>query len=257
MIPAAPPILAFISDVLTPEALTGFLVMFPLIALSLTFHEFWHAYSADLLGDPTARYQGRITLSPLAHLDPLGTLMLILGPIGWARPVPFNPLNFRNARTGTMITVAAGPLSNLALAIVASLIIRVMAGRGVGFSTDDAGRLTLTAGYAAWTYAALFNFVLMNVFLCLFNLIPLFPLDGHHLMREMLHGEARAQFMRVQHMGMFVLLALIIAPQLGGPDLIAQFVSPTALQLVSTLLGVNGVRAGTIAHAELDRFFVW
>src|SRR5262245_52292430 len=90
----------------TPQRLLGLVVIFPLIALSLTVHEFWHAYSADLMGDPTGRYQGRCTLNPLAHLDPIGTIMLFVAPIGWAKPVPINSLNFRNPSKGTFISVA-------------------------------------------------------------------------------------------------------------------------------------------------------
>src|SRR5207244_4142498 len=111
---------------LTPERLIGMIVVFPLIALSLTVHEFWHAYSADLMGDPTGRMQGRCTLNPLAHLDPIGTIMLLVGPVGWARPVPVNPLNFANPSKGMAISVAAGPLSNLGLAIISAMVLRVL-----------------------------------------------------------------------------------------------------------------------------------
>src|SRR5262245_60647609 len=110
----------------SPQRLIGWLVLFPLIALALTVHEFWHAHSADLMGDPTGRLQGRCTLNPLAHLDLLGTIMLLFGPMGWARPVPINPLNFDNPSRGMFISAAAGPLSNLGLAIITGLVLRVL-----------------------------------------------------------------------------------------------------------------------------------
>jgi Zn-dependent protease len=96
-----------------------FILQILIVLLSLVVHEFSHALAADLQGDKTARYNGRLTLNPLAHLELVGLIMILFAPIGWARPVPINPNNFRNRRVGYVLTVAAGPISNLVLAVIA------------------------------------------------------------------------------------------------------------------------------------------
>ena len=134
---------------------------------ALTFHEFAHAYCAHRCGDPTPAAHGRVTLNPLAHLDPMGTLMILFAPIGWAKPVPINPANFRHPSRDIVLTSAVGPLSNLVQGVAWCMVIRVVHVLGLleGPLLD-----------------ILLLMALINFILCIFNLIPLGPLDGHHIL---------------------------------------------------------------------------
>jgi Zn-dependent protease len=154
-----------------PWLLRGLMFLVPLV-LSLSVHEWAHAYTAYRLGDDTAERQGRMTLNPIVHIDPIGTILLpLLGiPFGWAKPVPINPLRFRrdvSMRAGIMITAAAGPISNLLLAVVLSVAYGLLLRFGViaGYGDGAAGSLLTKA-------------IVLNLALCLFNFIPVPPLDG-------------------------------------------------------------------------------
>jgi Zn-dependent protease len=142
--------------------------------MSVVIHEVSHGYAALALGDPTAKYQGRLTLNLLSHVDPVGSFLVpLLGYlaggfiIGWAKPVPFNPYNLRNARWGESLVAIAGPLSNIALAVVFGLIIRFAS----GYAFLNQSFLNL-AGFV----------VLINITLAIFNLVPIPPLDGSKIL---------------------------------------------------------------------------
>jgi len=153
--------------------LTG--ALFRLLALipALTVHEFCHAYFAMRAGDPTPAAHGRVTLNPLAHLDPIGTICILFAPIGWAKPVPINPANFRHPSRDIVVTSAAGPLSNIAQVVVWALVLRflIAVAPSAVYTQDGA---TLLAGFLGLM-------VYLNFILAIFNLIPLGPLDGHHI----------------------------------------------------------------------------
>ena len=145
-----------------------------ILIMSVVVHEVSHGYAALALGDPTAKYQGRLTLNPLSHVDPVGSFLVpLLGYlaggfiIGWAKPVPFNPYNLRNARWGESLVAIAGPLSNIALAVVFGLIIRFAS----GYAFLNQSFLNL-AGFV----------VLINITLAIFNLVPIPPLDGSKIL---------------------------------------------------------------------------
>jgi len=181
------------------------LILIPPLLFSLVIHEYAHARTALAFGDPTARNMGRLTLNPLAHLDPFGTLCIILVGFGWAKPVPVNPANLSPYPMGSIAVSVAGPASNLLLAVVTALLLRLwwMFGIAVG----------------AEVYAAIYGYLLyiasVNIILCVFNLIPLFPLDGHHVARELLPVERQYGFMRWQvRFGSILLMALIFGPRL-------------------------------------------
>jgi len=203
------------------EALASMVLRLPVILLALTLHECAHAWSADRLGDPTARHLGRITLNPLRHLDPIGTLCLLFAPIGWAKPVPVNPLNFRNPGRDDVLVSVAGPVSNLLQAVVFALLLHLPWGRWVFVDLAGPGpaRTVMEAQgmqkfvWAVWIMVSLG--VLLNVGLAVFNMLPFFPLDGHHIARENLRGEARETFIRIQPYGPFIIMALVAVEFLG------------------------------------------
>ena len=141
-------------------------LMRPALLIALTFHEYAHAWAADRLGDPTPRMRGRLTLSPLAHIDPIGFVMLVLFRFGWAKPVEVNPYNFDNRERGLAWVSLAGPAMNLSLGFIAMVLLHV-----VSFNP----KLTAMARLLDWL-------ALYNVYFAVFNLIPIPPLDGSKLL---------------------------------------------------------------------------
>ncbi len=174
------------------------LVLLPAILIGLTFHEFAHGWVADRLGDRTARYQGRLTLNPLAHIDPVGFIMLILFKFGWAKPVPVNPYNLRTDPARGMLMVSlAGPAANLLVALVTSLILASGLARLVPYG-NLVFYLTLQ----------------INVILAVFNLIPVPPLDGSKIVAGLFPGRARFIY-GMETYGTVILLLLLFTGVLG------------------------------------------
>jgi Zn-dependent protease len=183
--------------------ITGLTYLIPLV-LSLTVHEFAHAWSAYRLGDDTAARMGRLTLNPLAHIDPIGTILLPLlrVPFGWAKPVPVNPTRFRrdvSMGTGMMITAAAGPASNIVLAVVCTVAFALL-------SRLAPGALEAGGGGPA---ALLMMLIRMNVALAVFNLLPIPPLDGSRIVDGFMPIRLRPQWEAVTRVAPFLLLGVI------------------------------------------------
>ncbi len=195
----------------------------PAILFGLTVHEFSHGYAALVLGDPTAKQQGRLTLNPLKHLDPLGTLLLLLPwtRFGWAKPVPINPGNFRNPLRDMAISALAGPLANFLTALVAGLLVRLFSFLGV-------------SGFA-WRLA--YYFVLYNLILCFFNLIPIPPLDGSRLVYYLLPSELAARFSRLEQNNF---LGIVMIFLLGMP-LFRFFILPLVITTTRLFTGQGGI----------------
>ena len=147
-------------------------ILLPILIFSLCFHEFSHGYIAYKLGDHTAARNGRLTLNPLAHLDPIGSLMILFVGFGWAKPVPVNPVNFSNPRVDMMKVAFAGPASNLILAFTGGLIMRLF--NFVGFMQSEMFIQTL------------YLFIFINISLAVFNMIPVAPLDGSQIFGNMI-----------------------------------------------------------------------
>jgi Zn-dependent protease len=173
------------------------LLAIPPLLFALCFHEFSHAWTAYRFGDPTAAAHGRLTLNPLRHLDPLGTLLLFMAGFGWARPVPVNPLNLRHPRRDMLWIAAAGPLSNLLLALISGVLLRV--------AIPYAG----SGGIAHGVALLLLYSLQINLVLAVFNLIPLPPLDGSSVLKGLLPRDEAMAWARVERVGPVVLLVLV------------------------------------------------
>ncbi len=198
---------------LTTEMIFGAVLAAAPILLSLSVHEFAHARTALAFGDPTAKAAGRCTLNPLAHLDPIGTLAILLIGFGWARPVPVNFANLHPRRLGNIAVSAAGPLSNLAIAGLAAAVLHLVAVAGATVDTRAGAPLAVTD---VVVFVLMYT-ILINLALMAFNLLPLFPLDGHHIAREMLPGDQQVPYMRWQILyGRWVLLGALFIPRLLG-----------------------------------------
>ena len=171
------------------------LALIPAMLIALTFHEYAHARMAYFWGDPTAKYEGRLTLNPLSHLDPIGLLMLVVVRFGWAKPVPINPLNFRDRRKGLFWVSLAGPGMNLLLGFVATILFFIFEGSGI-----------LVRGI-------LLNLMIINVFLAVFNMVPLPPLDGSKILSSLLPSRHLQLYYSIEPYGPFILILLLV---LGG-----------------------------------------
>jgi Zn-dependent protease len=171
------------------------------LLVAFTVHELAHAVTADYLGDPTSRNMGRITLNPIKHLDPFGTIMLLLAGFGWAKPVMVNPMNMRgNPRTSMAIVAVAGPLSNIVLAILTALVFRL-----------ELANFTLLppSGTVPPLDYLLSTFIWINLILAFFNLIPVPPLDGSKILYAFLPAEIVFRLRPVEQFGFIILIGII------------------------------------------------
>lgn len=185
------------------------------LIIAITIHEFSHAFVADRLGDPTPQASGRLTLNPLAHLDPLGTLMLFIAHFGWGKPVPIDPYNFKNPRRDETLVSIAGPASNFLLVIVISIIVKFIP-------------------VNPFTYI-LFSFALTNLYLGVFNLLPIPPLDGSKIFLNMMSVEKAYEWEQAfEKYGYFIVAACLFLP-VGGSNIISLIVTPIVTAIVSFL----------------------
>jgi Zn-dependent protease len=194
----------------------------PPFLLAISFHESAHAYVAYRLGDPTARDLGRVTLNPLPHIDIFGFIALFLVHFGWAKPVPVNPYNLKNPIRDNLWISLAGPVSNLILAIISALVFRAL----LPFTAaNPTGEFILTMLQLS---------VALNIVLMVFNLIPLPPLDGFHVLEGLVSTETYVRLQKLRQFGPMLLLAVVL---FGGRFLGAIF-SPVVQILGGFLLGM-------------------
>ena len=182
-------------------------------AFIIPFHELAHGWMANKLGDPTAKWMGRLTLNPLKHLDPIGSVLMILTGFGWAKPVPINPRNFKNERKGMAITAAAGPIANLLIAFAFLILYKItyyaIAIPMGGVPAD---------GFFAILLNVLFNVTWVNIGLAVFNLIPFPPLDGFRIIGLLLPERIYYQITRYEQYLLYGFMALIMFTSvLDGP----------------------------------------
>ena len=193
----------------------------PALLFAISIHEYAHAQCADSMGDPTARYMGRLTFNPMAHLDPIGAILLVVAGFGWAKGVPINVNNFRNRREGILKVSFAGPAANLFLCFLAALMMALL-GR-MGMLSDG-------------LYKFLYWMQLYNVWFAFFNLIPVPPLDGSRILSELLPAKQSWQFNEiVDRYGFYILIALVFT---GITSMIINPLANGYLRLIQGLLSI-------------------
>ena len=210
---------------LLPPTLESVIAYAIIVLLAFPLHEFAHAWMAVRLGDRTPLYDGRLTLDPRAHIDPIGALVLAVGSFGWARPVAFVPSNLRQApsiKSGIVLVALAGPMMNVLIAAVAGLVFR-------------AGGTALLTGNVQIAQILL-SIVVINLFLAVFNLIPLVPLDGSKILWGLMPHSWSRTYNQIQQYSLFILILLILPLGPGG-SILGQIVNPPVAALRQLLVG--------------------
>ncbi len=201
------------------------LMILPGILIGLSFHEFGHAFVSTKLGDPTPKLQGRVTINPLAHIDPVGMLCLLFCGFGWGIPVQINPSYYKNRRRDEILVGFAGVAMNLILAVVFSLLVRVAL-----MSYDVVG-----SDVGSILYQIFLNVVGINVVLMVFNLLPVPPLDGFGIVTNLFHLEKYSWYEQYYQWGYFILIFLVL---LGVVSAVLGPVTGFILTLLSPLMGI-------------------
>ena len=203
------------------------LLSVPPILLALSFHEYAHGWMAYRLGDPTAKDEGRLTMNPLAHLDPLGTMMIIIVHFGWAKPVPVNPMNLRDPKKDMLWIALAGPVSNVIMAAGLGLILRIMIGMG----------MRVDGSFLGYFQYMLYFAVMINLVLAVFNMIPIPPLDGSRILFGLLPTEYEESYLRFQQIGPMLLLGLVVVNSFLGIPIFSMLITPFVSLFSSLFVG--------------------
>ena len=243
------------------DTLLTALALIPALIIAIVFHEVAHGWTALMLGDPTAKERRRLSLNPIRHVDPFGTLILPgllalsgLPVFGWAKPVPVNKWRLDNPRFGMMAVAAAGPGTNLVLAAIGAVLLGVFLRTIVPASTDPAEITNLLMqvvasapiGGTGFVLFALSYFILVNLFLALFNLLPLPPFDGSHIVEGLLPPRAAQVYEKLRPFGfpLLFLLLLVIPYFFPGLGIVERFVLPPVLWALGQYLQLASLIAG-------------
>jgi Zn-dependent protease len=197
-----------------------FLVYIAILLVSLSVHEFAHAFTADRLGDPTARVNGRLSLNPLVHIDPVGMLFILIFGFGWGKPVPYDPYNLKDPEEDAAKIALSGPVSSIALALIGALLFNFV---NISYLTN------------------IFRFiVVLNVYLGIFNLMPIHPLDGFQVVAGILPKSQRIEWLSLRRFGMFILLMFML-PIVNGQSPLFILISPVVKLLLDLFIGGGSV----------------
>jgi Zn-dependent protease len=193
------------------------LLIAPPVLLALTFHEYAHAFVANMYGDDTAKQSGRLTLNPLRHLDPLGTIMIFLVHFGWAKPVPVNPHRLKNPKKDMLWISAAGPVANMFLALISGILLRlIFASVGIPDQHSITGLLTFMVIMS----------LQINLALAIFNVLPIAPLDGSKILFGLLPSKHEDKIHFLERYGPFILIGLIVFGQFTGVSILGRLIWP-------------------------------
>ncbi|MBU0509997.1 site-2 protease family protein [bacterium] len=207
---------------------TQILLLLPGFVIGLTVHEFFHAWTAARLGDPTAKTMGRLTLNPLRHLDFFGSLMLVFIGFGWAKPVPVDPRYFRSPYRDMAMVAVAGPLSNLGLGIAFAFLLRL----SVLFMDPTAASLP-------WPLMVLAQAVWINIVLAIFNLIPIPPLDGSRIVSGFIPERWARGYERFERIGPLLFIAVVLLANFADVSVFGRIIMPVAQPLFRLFVGVG------------------
>ncbi|MBN1103266.1 MAG: site-2 protease family protein [Deltaproteobacteria bacterium] len=201
--------------------ITEWIVKIPVLLFAITIHEYAHGKAAYSLGDPTAKLSGRLTLNPISHIDPLGAISLFLFNFGWAKPVPVNTSYFQNTRKDIILMALSGPVANIAAAFVTGIFIRYF--------------------LLPWELyvRVLLYMILMNLGLGLFNLIPIPPLDGSHVLENLLPPRAAAGYWRLKRYGPILLLGIILLDNFAHTGIVQRILLTPLITLAHLFAGDN------------------
>lgn len=183
--------------------ITELIILAPPLLFALTFHEFAHGFVAYRLGDPTARDAGRLTLNPLKHLDPLGTIAFFFIKFGWAKPVPVNPRYFQNPKQDMLWVALAGPVTNLAVAVVSAMLTK-----GIWLLANVLPYSATAEAILVPLNSMLIASVWINLVLCIFNFLPIPPLDGSRILMGLLPNNLALSYMKIERFGFVIILVL-------------------------------------------------
>lgn len=215
-----------------------------ILLLALPLHEFAHAWVAYRFGDMTAKNQGRLSLNPFHHLDPLGSLMMYVAHFGWAKPVPVDPRNFRRKRLGMLLVAVAGPISNLLLAFVSMLLI------GLLTKLMMTGVLTVTEGWGSAVLLGVFDLlgmlVQINILLAVFNMLPVPPLDGSRVLSSFLPEKWMIRLASMERwIGLAFLLVVIVLPRItGNTSIVSQIIGAVSVPVTTVMAQVTAFLFG-------------